>query len=583
MKLHELAPPPGAHRKRRRIGRGLGSGRGTTAGKGTKGQNARSGGGVPPYFEGGQLPLVRKLPYRRGFTNRSRVEIPGASTMKDLSKFEVGSTVDVAALVAAGLLKSDRERVKILAGGELAHALHGDIPPIVSPATRQGEDRRRLGDPAMPSSMLQALFNAFRIPDLRSKLLFTLGMLVAFRFIAHVPLPGVNVAALENLFQDNQFVGYLDLFSGGALASFSIGAMGVYPYITASIIMQLLVPVIPQLQEISKEGESGRNKINQMTHWLTVPLALAQSYGTPQLLNATSQQPIIQNFGFSVNPIGTLSLMLTMTAGTMLLIWLGELISQYGVGNGISMIIFGGIVARLPAQIGQAAVAQTPILSIGIFAILAVITVLAIVFIYEGQRKIPVQVAKRIRGSRMVGGQTTHIPLKVNSAGMIPLIFASSILIFPGTVAGYFLNAENDWVQWVANGVYGFFNVQSSWGYWIIYFWLVVAFTFFYTMVIFQQQNLAENLQKQGGFIPGIRPGRPTAEYLYKVLMRITLVGALFLGIVAVLPFLVRTVTGVQTLSLQATALLIVVGVGLDTMRQLEAQLLMRHYKGFIR
>jgi preprotein translocase subunit SecY len=431
--------------------------------------------------------------------------------------------------------------------------------------------------------MLQALLNAFKIPDLRQKLLFTLGLLVAFRFVAHVPMPGVNLLALERLFESNQFVGFLDLFSGGALASFSIAAMGVYPYITASIIMQLLVPVIPRLTEISKEGESGRNKINQMTHWLTVPLALAQAYGTPQLLNATSNEPIISNFGFDVNPLGTISIMITMTAGTLLLIWIGELISQYGVGNGISMIIFGGIVARLPSQVGQAIVSGTGFMAVGIFVILAVVTIAAIVFIYEGQRRIPVQVAKRIRGSRMVGGQTTHIPLKVNSAGMIPLIFAQSILIFPGTVAGYFLGVENEWGRWIAEQVYNFFNLQHSWGYWILYFWLVVAFTFFYTLVIFQQQNIAENLQKQGGFIPGIRPGRPTAEYLYKVLMRITLVGALFLGAVAILPFLVRMATGVQTLSLEATAMLIVVGVGLDTMRQLEAQLLMRHYRGFIR
>lgn len=435
----------------------------------------------------------------------------------------------------------------------------------------------------MQSSMLQALLNAFRIPDLRNKLLFTLGLLVAFRFIAHVPMPGVNLAALERLFDENQFVGFLDLFSGGALASFSIASMGVYPYITSSIIMQLLVPVIPRLTELSKEGESGRNKINQMTHWLTVPLAMAQAYGTPQLLNATSSEPIITNFGFGVNPLGTLSVMITMTAGTLLLIWIGELISQYGVGNGVSMIIFGGIVSRLPAQVGQALVSGTGLVAVGIFIVLAVITIAAIVFIYEGQRRIPVQVAKRIRGSRMVGGQTTHIPLKVNSAGMIPLIFAQSILIFPGTVAGYFLAVDNEWGRWIAEGVYNFFNLQSSWGYWIIYFWLVVAFTFFYTLVIFQQQNIAENLQKQGGFILGIRPGRPTAEYLYKVLMRITLVGALFLGLIAVLPFLVRSATGVQTLSLQATAMLIVVGVGLDTMRQLEAQLMMRNYRGFIR
>src|SRR6266545_5347930 len=408
----------------------------------------------------------------------------------------------------------------------------------------------------MPSSMLQALFNAFKIPDLRSKLLF----------------------------EDNQFIGFLDLFSGGALASFSIAAMGVYPYITASIIMQLLVPVIPRLQEISKEGESGRNRINQMTHWLTVPLAMAQAYGTPQLLNATApgNEPIINNFGFGVNPLGTSAIIISMTAGTMLLIWIGELITQYGIGNGVSMIIFGGIVSRLPSQIGQAIVGGTGLPAIGIFLVLGVLTVASIVIIYEGQRRIPVQVAKRIRGSRMVGGQTTHIPLKVNSAGMIPLIFAQSILIFPGTVAGYFLAVDNEWGRWIAEGVYNFFNVQSSWGYWILYFWLVVAFTFFYTLVIFQQQNIAENLQKQGGFIPGIRPGRPTAEYLYKVLMRITLVGALFLGVVAILPFLVRNLTNVQALTLQSTALLIVVGVALDTMRQLEAQLLMRHYRGFI-
>jgi preprotein translocase subunit SecY len=437
----------------------------------------------------------------------------------------------------------------------------------------------------MSSSMLQAFLNAFKIPDLRQKLIFTLAMLAIFRFIAHVPIPGVNLAALERLFDENQFVGFLDLFSGGALASFSVAALGVYPYITASIIMQLLVPVIPRLQEISKEGESGRNRINQFTHWLTVPLAAAQAYGTPQLLNATAPagEPIITNFGFEVNPLGTLSIIITMTAGTMLLIWLGELITQYGIGNGISMIIFGGIVARLPAQIFQAVVGGTGFAAFVIFMVLGVITVAAIVFIYEGQRRIPVQVAKRIRGSRMVGGQSTHIPLKVNSAGMIPLIFASSILIFPGTVAGYFLGVENEWGRWIAESVYNFFNVQQSWGYWVLYFWLVVAFTFFYTLVIFQQQNIAENLQKQGGFIPGIRPGRPTAEYLYKVLIRITLVGALFLGIIAILPFLVRSVTGVQTLSLEATALLIVVGVGLDTMRQLESQLLMRHYRGFIK
>jgi preprotein translocase subunit SecY len=345
------------------------------------------------------------------------------------------------------------------------------------------------------------------------------------------------------------------------------------------------VPVIPRLQEISKEGESGRNRINQMTHWLAVPLAAAQAYGTPQLLNATSpgNEPVISNFGFTVNPLGTVSIIISMTAGTMLLIWIGELITQHGIGNGVSMIIFGGIVARLPAQIYQAIVGGTGLAAVLIFVVLGVLTVAAIVVIYEGQRRIPVQVAKRIRGSRMVGGQSTHIPLKVNSAGMIPLIFASSILIFPGTVAGYFLGVESEWGRWIAEGIYNFFNLQQSWGYWVLYFTLVVLFTFFYTLVIFQQQNISENLQKQGGFVPGIRPGRPTSEYLYKVLIRITLAGALFLGFIAILPFLVRSFTGIQTLSLESTALLIVVGVGLDTMRQLESQLLMRHYRGFIK
>jgi preprotein translocase subunit SecY len=272
-----------------------------------------------------------------------------------------------------------------------------------------------------------------------------------------------------------------------------------------------------------------------------------------------------------------------MTAGTMLLIWFGELITQYGIGNGVSMIIFGGIVATLPSQLYQAVVAETGFVSFVLFAVLGVITVAAIIYIYEGQRRIPVQVAKRIRGSRMVGGQSTHIPLKVNSAGMIPLIFASSILIFPGTIAGYFLGVESEWGRWFAEQVYNFFNAQSSWAYWLLFFVLVVGFTFMYTLVIFQQQNISENLQRQGGFVPGIRPGRPTAEYLYRVLIRITFAGAFFLGLIAILPFLVRSATGVQTLSLQATALLIVVGVGLDTMRQLEAQLLMRHYRGFIK
>jgi preprotein translocase subunit SecY len=437
--------------------------------------------------------------------------------------------------------------------------------------------------------LLNAAIDAFKIPDLRRKLLFTLGMLVAFRFIAHIPVPGADVAALERVFQTNQLAGFFDLFSGGALSSLSVAALGVYPYITAQIIMQIMQPAIPKLQEIAKEGESGRQKINQWTHWLTVPLAMLQAYGTPNLINFSTGggTPIIKNFGFDQDPLGTLAIIISMTAGTLLLVWMGELITQYGVGQGVSIIIFGGIMARLPFQVFQGFAAGADFGAIVMFAVLAIVTVVAIIYIYEGQRRIPVQISKQIRGNRVYGGGTTHIPLKVNSAGMIPLIFASSMLILPWTISSYFVNNDTSLfgvvtVGNIASAIYATFNAGSSPVYWLLYFIMVVAFTFFYALVIFQQQNIAENLQRQNGFIPGIRPGRPTHQYLSAVLVRITVAGAFFLGIVAILPYLVKSATGFQTLTISSTAVLIVVGVALDTMRQLEAQLIMRNYRGFI-
>jgi preprotein translocase subunit SecY len=437
--------------------------------------------------------------------------------------------------------------------------------------------------------LLNAAVDAFKIPDLRRKLLFTLGMLVAFRFVAHIPVPGADVAALERVFQTNQLAGFFDLFSGGALSSLSVAALGVYPYITAQIIMQIMQPAIPKLQEIAKEGESGRQKINQWTHWLTVPLAMLQAYGTPNLINFSSGggAPIIKNFGFDQDPLGTLAIIISMTAGTMLLVWVGELITQYGVGQGVSIIIFGGIMARLPFQVFQGFAAGADFGALLMFAVLAIITVVAIIYIYEGQRRIPVQISKQIRGNRVYGGGTTHIPLKVNSAGMIPLIFASSMLILPWTISSYFVSNDTSifgvtTIGAIANAIYATFNAGSSPVYWLLYFIMVVAFTFFYALVIFQQQNIAENLQRQNGFIPGIRPGRPTHQYLSAVLVRITVAGALFIGIVAILPYLVKSATGFQTLTISSTAVLIVVGVALDTMRQLEAQLIMRNYRGFI-
>jgi preprotein translocase subunit SecY len=436
----------------------------------------------------------------------------------------------------------------------------------------------------LSAPLLNSAVDAFKIPDLRRKLVFTMAMLVAFRFIAHIPVPGADVEALSRVFQTNQLAGFFDLFSGGALSSLSIVALGVYPYITAQIIMQIMQPAIPKLQEVAKEGESGRQKINQWTHWLTVPLALFQAYGTPNLINFSTggNTPIIKDFGFDVNPLGTLAIIISMTAGTMLLVWMGELITQYGVGQGVSIIIFGGIMARLPFQVFQGLAGGADFGQLILFGILGIVTVVAIIYIYEGQRRIPVQISKQIRGNRVYGGGTTHIPLKVNSAGMIPLIFASSMLILPWTISSYFVNSDNQIISSIATTIYNTFNAGTSPFYWFLYFIMVVAFTFFYALVIFQQQNIAENLQRQNGFIPGIRPGRPTHQYLLQVLIRITVAGALFLGIIAVLPFIVKSATGFQTLTISSTAVLIVVGVALDTMRQLEAQLIMRNYRGFI-
>ncbi len=434
--------------------------------------------------------------------------------------------------------------------------------------------------------MLDSVVNAFRIADLRAKLFYTFGMLIAFRFLSHVPVPGVDVAALQQLFNSNQLLGMLNLFSGGAMRTFSVVAVGVYPYITATIIIQLLIPVIPQLEALSKEGEAGRAKINQIMHWMTVPLAALQSFGTVVFVNSqTAGLRIVSKFDLGQYPLETIAIIASMTAGTVLLIWIGELITQNGIGNGVSIIIFAGIVASLPQVVQQSVVSAsaTDFGPVVIFAVLALVMVAAIVYVYEGQRRIPVQYARRLRGTRWYGGGSTHIPLRVNSAGMIPLIFASSIVISPGLVASYFVGVNNEIISGLAQSVYDALYLERSVWFWGLYFVAVVGFTFFYALVIFQQQNIGENLQRSGAFIPGIRPGRPTAEYLYRVLIRITWAGALFLGIVAIMPFVAKSITNVQALNLSATGVLIVVGVVLDTIKQLEAQLLMRNYRGFIR
>ncbi|MEO6456962.1 MAG: preprotein translocase subunit SecY, partial [Chloroflexia bacterium] len=401
----------------------------------------------------------------------------------------------------------------------------------------------------------------------------------------------VDLEALRNLLQPGEgndfssILNILNIFSGGALQNFSVASMGVYPYITASIIIQLLTGVIPRLTELSKEGEAGRNQINKYTHWLTIPLAALQAFGQTQLLQ--SQFGALPGFGlFGPNWLASLVVIISLVAGTMFLVWVGELITEKGIGQGISIIIFGGIVSGIPAQLvtlWTTGEGGAGIFSVALYIILGLITVVGIILINEGQRRIPVHYSRSImRGGRMMRqAGSSFIPLRVNSSGMIPLIFALSIMSFPAIVAGFFTTAQTPWVRDVALAIYGFFQ-PASLPYNVVYFLMVVLFTFFYTSVVFQQQRIAENLQKSGGAVPGIRPGPNTDRFLNTVLTRITVAGAIFLGTVAVAPYLASIITGIAALTFSSTALLIVVGVAIDTMKQLEAQLLMRRYEGFI-
>ncbi len=444
--------------------------------------------------------------------------------------------------------------------------------------------------------MWERLRSIWTVPDLRNKILFTLGILLIYRVLAHIPIPLTpsEQQALANLVTSSksqnlsQLLGLLDVFSGGSLQQFSIVAMGVYPYITATIVMQLLQPIIPALQNLSQEGEAGRLRFSQITRMVTVPLAFLQALGQVAIfVNAGVLNPNTFNL-FGPNWLQALSILMTLTAGTMILVWLGELITENGIGNGISLIIFGGIVSRIPGFVQQGFLAGSssgggngPV-SIGVFLLIGLITIFGIVYIYQGQRRVPVQYpTKRMVGRGLLVGsaQTTYIPLQVNSAGMIPLIFAQSMLIFPAVLAQYLAASNTEWLKTSALWVATYVVNPSLWWYAVMFGVLVVVFTFFYATVLWQQQNIPENLQKQGAFIPGYRPGEPTRKHMEGILYRITLGGALFLGIVAALPYLTR-VGGNQLLS--STSVLIVVGVVLDTVRQLEAQMVMRNYSGFL-
>jgi len=425
--------------------------------------------------------------------------------------------------------------------------------------------------------LVQAMMDIWTLPDLRRRILFTIGILVVFRFIAHVPLPGVDPDAVKKFFEGSPLFGMLDLFTGGAMERFSVAALGVYPYITASIIMQLLVPVIPSLQALSQEGELGQQKINRITHLATIPLAALQSYAMIALLRA---QGVTSE---SLTSLTIASIVITMVAGTMFLVWLGELITERGVGNGISIIIFGGIVTDLPGIVGRGIVDATTGKPGGLIAyiIMTLVMLVLIVIFVEAHRRIPVQYARStFRSGRMYRQSgSTYIPLRVNTAGMIPLIFAIALMQLPGTIATYFMSSENPnfW-----NTIFKVFQSDNA-VYNGLYFALVIGFTLFYTMVIFEQMNLPQTLQQQGGFIPGVRPGKATADYLNGIIKRITFGGALFLAVVAIIPFIATKITTISDLGIRSTAMLIAVGVALDTMKQLEAQLTMRRYEGFLK
>lgn len=425
--------------------------------------------------------------------------------------------------------------------------------------------------------IIQVLVQAFTIPDLRKKLLFTASVFVIFRLAAHIPVPGVDLIALRNLFANNQFLGLLDIFSGGTLVNFSVMALGLNPYINASIIFQLLTLVSPQLERLSKEGEYGRQKINQYTRFLTVPLAALQAFGMYALLK---NQGII----IALSPLQLFSLVVTMTCGTVFLMWLGELISENGVGNGISLLIFAGIVGRFPVVAGQtlATFEAASFFNLAIFVTMAVLVVGAIAFVNEAARQIRVEYAKRVRGGRIFGGQATYLPLRINQAGVIPIIFAISLVLLPSMIGNFLGQLPNPQVASLARTLSNIFN-PGGFSYNIAYFLLVVGFTYFYTAVIFNPVKIADEIRKHGGFIPGIRPGTPTADFLNWILVRITLAGAIFLGLIAILPSIAQSLTGVATMTIGGTGILIVVSVVLETVKTLEAMMIMRSYERFIK
>ncbi len=419
-----------------------------------------------------------------------------------------------------------------------------------------------------------------RIPELRNKLLMVLWLILVFRIAAIIPVPGIPRESLAQIFAGNQLFGLLDIFSGGGLSRLSVVMLGLGPYITASIVIQLSTMIFPRLEEMQKEeGEAGRRKLSQWTRLLAVPFAALQGFG---FLNILARGTGAAGTALVFTPWQMVMTLVAIVAGTIFLMWIGELLTKQGFGNGISLIIFIGIIGRLPEAILQIFATWTPdqLFTYAAFLIVSVIVIAGVVVVTEGQRAIPVTYAKQVRGNRMLGGTSTHLPLRVNQAGVMPIIFALSVMLFPGIIANFFVGSSNATVVSVSQFIISMFQNQLFYG--VLYFVLVVVFTYFYTSVTFDPAQISENVQKQGGFIPGIRPGRQTTTYLQYVVRRITLAGALFLGAIAVLPLIVQAFSGLSTLTIGGTALLIVVSVVLETLKQIESQLTMREYEGFL-
>lgn len=422
------------------------------------------------------------------------------------------------------------------------------------------------------NKFFEPFVKAWQTPELRKRILFTAIIFLIFRFFAHIPVPGVDVPQLQALFRSNDFLGLLNIFSGGTLANFSVMALGLNPYINATIILQLLQMVFPKLEELSKEGEQGRMKINQYARMLTIPLAAVQALGTYALLK---NQGIIA----SLDPITLISFLLTLTAGTILLMWFGELVTEKGIGNGISMLIFAGIVGQLPILFGQTATVITgdQFVNIAAFVAVGLAVIAGIVLINQAVRQVPIVYARRVRGNKMYGGQSTFLPLRINQAGVIPIIFAVSLVLLPSLLGGYLSQVQNATLSRLGEFLVQLFSPNGIF-YNVVYFVLVIGFTYFYTAVIFNPKKISEEIQKHGGFIPGIRPGPSTASYLNYIITRITLAGAVFLGVIAILPSLAQGISNVATLTIGGTGMLIVVSVVLETARQFETMIVTKSY-----